>query len=104
MKATIIGIEKITKINKETGEVKTSHNLHVVRDEKKGEENIIGRRVETIWVSFDLPEKVAVGTRCNFEYEQVNTSKGSFARLDDIEYIETMTTVIKSAPPAIPSV
>ncbi len=103
MKATIIGIEKIEKMNKDTGEVTTSHNLHIVRDEKKGEKNISGRKVENIWVSFDLPEGVRVGSRCNFDFEQIQTRNGSFSRLEDIELIEQMKISIAPVPPAVPN-
>lgn len=94
MKATIIGIETITKINKDTGETTLSRNLHVVRDLKKGDNTIDGRRVEDIWCSFDLPEGVKVGSRCDFEFDVVETRSGAFKRLEDIELLGQMNISI----------
>ena len=94
MKATIIGIEKIIKVNKDTGETTVSHNLHVARDSKKGDNTMDGRRVEEIWCSFDLPEGVKVGSRCDFEFEVVETRNGAFKRLEDIELLGQMNISI----------
>lgn len=90
MKATIIGIEKIVKTNKDTGEASLSHNLHVVRDKKQGENNMLGCRVESIWTNFDLPAGVGVGSRCDFEFEVVETRNAAFRRLEAIELLGQM--------------
>lgn len=101
MKATVVGIEKITKVNKESGEAVFNYNLHVLRDEKKGVEGMIGRRVETVWVPFEMSSDVKIGSYCDFDFDIVQTKSGSFTRLDCIDVLGDrrieVTPVVKNA-------
>ncbi len=101
MKATIVGIEAIEKIDKETGASNFNYNLHVMRDIKKGAKGISGYKVETIWVPFDIEPDVVIGSYCDFDFDIVQTKSGSFTRLDSIEVLGNrridIGTVVKNA-------
>lgn len=85
MVATVIGkkIQNYTK--KESGEVKTARELHVVKDPPiRPVEGFIGQEVDKIWCPFDI-SFVEVGERYNFIYDIKSGSKGSYATLVDIQ-------------------
>ena len=96
MKGIIIGKEIKKYVDKTTGEVKTKRTLWVLWDAPKNlPDGFEGQKCESVYVTFELPEGVAIHSRCNFEYEVQQTRGGSYARLVDVEHIEKMVVSIK---------
>ena len=72
------------------GEQKVARNLHVMWEQKRAVDGLVGNKVEAVFVNFEIPAGVEVGVKCDFEYEIQPTKNGSMARLVDITPITKM--------------
>ena len=97
MKGLILGKE--VKKYKKDGEDKTARTLHVMWEQKREVDGLVGNKVEAVYVPFEIPAGVDIGAQCDFEYEIQPTKNGSMARLVDITPIQKMR--ISIAPDVI---
>jgi len=88
MKGIIFGKE--IKNYKKGDEDKTARTLHVMWEQKREVDGLVGNKVEAVYIPFDIPAGVEVGVQCDFEYEIQPTKNGSMARLVDITPIQKM--------------
>ena len=81
----IVGKEISQFANKDTGELVMLRKLYLLWDKpRRPADGFEGRKVQVETCSFDISD-LAVGDRCNFEYEINVTSKGKTAKLVDVE-------------------
>lgn len=92
MKGIIFGKE--IKKYKKGDEEKTTRNLYVMWEQKREVDGLVGNKVEAVYIPFDIPAGVDVGTQCEFEYEIQPTKSGSMARLVDIIPLQKMRLTI----------
>jgi len=81
---------KEVKKYEKNGEQKVARNLHVMWEQKREVDGLVGNKVEAVYIPFDIPAGVEVGVQCDFEYEIQPTKNGSMARLVDITPIQKM--------------
>lgn len=97
MNGTIIGKEIKSYVDKSTNQPKVARTLYVAWDAPKHPDpNFTGRKCEGVYVSFELPNGVDVGMRCNFEYEIQQTRSGAIARLVDITPLNRVSVDFRS--------
>ena len=85
---------KEVKNYEKDGQKKTARTLYVLWEHKRQPDNLEGSKVESVFVNFDLPAGVEVGTQCEFEYELQPTKNGTMARLVDITPLQKMRVTI----------
>ena len=83
----IVGKEISQFPDKETGVLVKSRKLHILWDKpRRPQDGFEGQKVQVESAGFDIDD-LAVGDRCNFEYEINATKKGNFAKLADVEVV-----------------
>lgn len=89
----MIGIvlgKEIKTYTSKNDQQKTARTLYVLWDQKRKPDGLDGNKCEAVFVPFEIPEGVNVGTKCEFEYDIQPTKNGSMARLVDIMPIQKL--------------